>query len=474
MALQSQVETLAVDLDGTLVRTDLLYESFWASFANSYATPLLAALGLMRGRAQLKHVLAEKSGLDVTLLPYDEQVINRIKAWRENGGKAVLVTASDIGLARRVAEYLGIFDEVHGSDGETNLKGRVKAAFLANRYGARNFAYIGDHKSDLPVWDSAAQIICVAPRASLRGKLRQLHSEPELLERTRNPSAYLKSLRFHHWLKNLLVFLPMLAAHRFDGATILPSVIAFFAFGFIASSVYILNDLLDLAADRAHHRKRTRPFASGAVPIAHGTGMAAALIALGAALASLLTVDFMLTMLGYFALTMAYSLELKRRAVVDICALATLYVLRIVAGAAATGIPLSVWMLAFALFFFVSLATIKRQAELVDASARGHLKTAGRGYYPSDLAIIAQMATAAGFVSVLVLALYVNSREVVALYRYPETLWGICVVLLYWISRMVMITHRGHMHDDPIVYAATDRNSYVCGLIVLTLALAGM
>lgn len=473
MAAGAKPAVLAVDLDGTLLRTDLLYESFWAS-ARNLATPLVVVRGLVTGRAQLKQALATRSGLNVAMLPYDDRVIERIKAWRDNGGKAALVTASDIGLARQVADHLGIFDEVHGSDGTVNLKGRAKAAFLVERFGKGGYAYIGDHKSDLPVWESAGQIICVEPGASLRGKLDRMHSAPELIERERSWRPYLKALRLHQWLKNILVFLPLMAAHRFDQATIVQSIIAFFAFGFIASSVYVINDLLDLAADRAHPRKRKRPFASGAVPIAHGTGMTLGLIAIGGALASLLGIDFILAMLGYYALTMAYSLELKRRAIVDICALATLYVLRIVAGAAATHIPLSVWLLAFALFFFFSLATVKRQAELVDAVAQQRLKADGRGYWPDDLSIVAQMATASGYVSVLVLALYVNSREVVALYSHPETLWGVCIILLYWISRMVMLTHRGHMHDDPIVFAAKDRNSYVCGLIVMVLAVAGI
>jgi 4-hydroxybenzoate polyprenyltransferase/phosphoglycolate phosphatase-like HAD superfamily hydrolase len=470
-----RIKVLAVDLDGTLLRSDMLYESFWAALSGNFSTPLIALRGLSGGRAQLKSSLAGLATIDVTLLPYNEAVIERVKAWRERGGRAILVTASDRTLAQRIADHLGIFDEVHGSDGQINLKSRNKAAFLEDRYGHGGYAYMGDHRADLPVWSRAGHVIAVAPDASLRAKIGRLHPGAEYIDRPRGGvRPYMKAIRPHQWLKNLLVFLPMLAAHMFDATTALRSLIAFFAFSLLASSVYVVNDLLDLSADRIHPRKRKRPFASGAVPIAHGTVMGLGLFAGGMGLSLLLGPLLVVTMLAYFALTSAYSLVLKRRAIVDICTLATLYAMRIIAGGVATDIPLSVWLLAFALFFFFSLAAVKRQAELVDAAAAGRLSAHGRGYHAHDLDIVSQMATASGFVSVMVLALYVNSREVVALYRHPQALWGICIVLLYWISRMVMITHRGHMHDDPIVYATKDRNSYVCGVIVVIFALAGV
>jgi 4-hydroxybenzoate polyprenyltransferase/phosphoserine phosphatase len=468
------IEVLAVDLDGTLLRSDLLYESFWAALAANFTTPVTALRGLGQGRAQLKRTLAALSTLDVALLPYDEQVIARIAAWRAGGGKTILVTASDSILAQRVADHLGIFDEVHGSDGVRNLKGQAKAAFLEERYGRGGYGYIGDHVVDLPVWDAAGHVIAVAPSSSLRGRIAKLHPDAEIIARAPTTRAYVKALRPHQWLKNLLVFLPMLGAHDFTITAIAQSLIAFFAFSLLASSVYVVNDLLDLAADRIHPRKRRRPFASGAVPIAHGMVMAAALVTGGMGLSLILGPGFVAMMLAYFLLTSAYSLVLKRRAIIDICVLATLYAMRIIAGGVATGIPLSVWLLAFALFFFLSLAAVKRQAELVDAVASGRLTAHGRGYQANDLDIVSQMATAAGYVSVMVLALYVNSREVMALYKHPEALWGTCIVLLYWISRMIMITHRGHMHDDPIVYATKDRNSYFCGLAVVIFAVAGV
>jgi 4-hydroxybenzoate polyprenyltransferase len=265
----------------------------------------------------------------------------------------------------------------------------------------------------------------------------------------------------------------MLAAHQLDGPTFLLSLLAFICFSLVASSVYVLNDLLDLAADRAHPRKKNRPFASGSIPIAHGTYMAAGLISLGAILATIIGGPFLLVMVGYYLLTTAYSLHLKRRIVIDIFVLAGLYTTRIVAGAVATDIPLSVWLLAFSVFFFLSLAAVKRQAELIDSAQRGNLKASGRGYHVDDLPIIAMVAIGAGYVSALVMTLYVNSPAVVELYAHPEALWGVCAVLLYWITRTVMVAHRGHMHDDPVVYAAKDRISQMCLLIILGFVLGG-
>ena len=280
-------------------------------------------------------------------------------------------------------------------------------------------------------------------------------------------------MRPHQWLKNLLVFLPMLAAHQFDGGTIFAALLAFISFSLVASSVYVLNDLLDLAADRAHPRKRLRPFAAGTIPIAHGTFMAAGLLGLGALIALLVGGNFLLLMVAYYVLTTAYSLALKRRLVIDICVLAGLYTMRILAGGAATDLPLSVWLLAFSVFIFLSLAAVKRQAELIDAANRGQLEASGRGYQVDDLPIISMIAIGAGYVSVLVMTLYVNSPAVLELYSVPEALWGVCAILLYWVTRMVMKTHRGEMNDDPVVFSVTDRTSQICVATMFGFAVLG-
>jgi 4-hydroxybenzoate polyprenyltransferase/phosphoserine phosphatase len=467
-------EILVVDLDGTLLRSNMLFESFWSSFGRDWRSPLRCILALARGRAALKEHLAAASRIEAATLPYDAEVIAYIGSWRERGGRTALVTASDQKIAQAIAGHLRLFDEVHGSNGRLNLKGEHKAAFLQSHYGDDGFVYMGDAASDLPVWRRATKAVTVNASAALRRKAERVADDIEHLITGRpSPGSYVKALRPHQWLKNTLVFLPMLAAHQLDANTFVLSLLAFIAFSLIASSVYVLNDLLDLAADRAHPRKRNRPFASGKIPIAHGGWMAAGAILLGASFAAPLAADFLLVLLGYYLLTTAYSLYLKRHIVIDICVLAGLYAIRIVAGGVATGIPISVWLLAFSIFFFLSLAAVKRQAELVDGAERGELKTGGRGYHMDDLPIISMIAIGSGYVSVLVMALYVNSPAVVELYPTPAALWGICAVLIYWVTRTVMVAHRGQMHDDPVVYAAKDRISQICFVMILAFAVGG-
>ncbi len=472
---QATRPVLAVDLDGTLLPTDLLHESFWAAIGHRADIAPRAVLHLLGGRAALKRWLAGETTLDPAALPYRDEVLAELRAWRAAGGRTTLVTASDQLLAERVAAHLGLFDAVHGSDGVTNLKGARKAAFLSRHYGQQGFVYMGDSRADLAVWKQAAGAITVAAGPGLRARAeaacpgaRHIGATPELLR------PMLAALRPHQWLKNILVFLPMIAAHRFEAGTIALSALAFIAFCLVSSAVYVLNDLLDLAADRAHPRKRLRPFASGALPVSRGLPMITALAIAGGVLALAVGPVFLAVLAAYLVLTTAYSLGLKREVILDILMLGVFYTLRIAGGAAAAGVELSVWLAAFSLFFFLALAAVKRQAELVDARERGKLDAAGRGYRTGDVGLVEAMAVASGFVSVLVLALYLTSPAVQDLYRTPEFLWGICLVLLYWVGRVVVVAHRGQMHDDPVIFALRDRTSRACLLAVLSLTLAGM
>ena len=471
----SDSRVLVVDLDGTLIRTDLLHESFWAALGTDLRGAAVAASGILGGRAELKRRLAEWAPLDPADLPYNEEVLEILRAWRKQGRRTVLCTASAQGYADAVAGHLGLFDEVHGSDVGRNLKGAVKATFLRERYGPQGFDYIGDSSADFPVWADARRAISFGLPQRHRRRLDRAAVEAEHHGAPGGDfRAYLRALRPHQWSKNLLVFLPAIADHDFTAATWGAAFLAFAAFCLVASSVYIVNDMLDLAADRAHPRKRARPFASGALPLAHGAIGAGALLVTGLLLAtSVGGWKLPALTLAYVGLSTSYSLWLKRKLVIDICALAGLYTLRIVAGGLATGIELSVWFLAFAIFFFLSLAAVKRQAELVDGLATGRKTAAGRAYHVDDLPIVATMALAAGYVSVAVLALYLNSETVQALYGEPQVLWGVCPVLLYWLSRMAMMAHRGSVDDDPIVFALRDRTSWICAALIFALVLVG-
>ena len=459
---------LVVDLDGTLIRSDMLFESFWGSFAENWLTPFIAIYALFSSRANLKRILANNWNIDISCLPFNQEVIAYIESWQSSGGQVVLVTASDQKIADKVADHLGLFDDVFGSDGKYNLKGTSKARFLLERYGKKGYAYIGDSSVDLPVWGASVKAITVGASKNLKNMVDMLGVEVEHISSySWSINPYMSSLRPHQWLKNVLIFLPMMAAHQFTSITLWQSIMAFVAFSLLSSSVYVLNDLLELSSDRKHPRKRNRVFASGDLSVKHGFWIIPSLLLISLSIASLLGWPFVMVLFGYYLITFAYSIYFKRIVIVDICVLAGLYTVRIIAGSVATGISPSVWLLAFSIFIFFSLAALKRQAELKGMVERGKKVALGRGYHVNDLSLIAQMATASGYVAVLVLVLYMDSSVMQNLYSFPEILWGVCLITFYWISRMIMVAHRGNMHDDPIVYAINDRISQICLLLVI-------
>ncbi|MEO0370807.1 MAG: UbiA family prenyltransferase [Pseudomonadota bacterium] len=463
-------EVLVVDLDGTLIRSDTLFECFWQSLSRNWQAIPVAVNGLMGGRAVLKTKLAALADLDAATLPYNEEVMAYIRTWRDTGGKVILVTAADQTIADKVAAHTGLFDEAIGSDGATNLKGEQKARLLQDRFADEGYAYMGDSRADIPVWRGAKKAIAVNPAPSVANEVRAMKGS-EVLGRAPTRGGYLKALRPHQWLKNILVFLPMMAAQQYGAITLMHALLAFAAFSMVSSSGYVFNDLMDLRSDRSHPRKSARPFASGRVPIAHGTAMVPLLLLTGLFFAALANWQTFWMIALYFVLTTVYSLFIKRRAIADICTLAGLYTLRIITGGLATSVELSVWLLAFSMFFFFALAAVKRQAELVDLVKRGDQTAAGRGYRVEDLPMVSQLTLASGFTSVLVLALYLNAPGVQDLYSAPWLLWGICLMLLYWISRIALKAHRGQMDDDPIIYALRDKTSLVCIAIMMLCAI---
>lgn len=466
--------TLVVDLDDTLIRTDSLLENFWGAWSVRWHTPLEAVRTLARGKVALKQKLGEISRVDPARLPYNPHVLEMIEQWRARGGRTALVTGATQQMADAVAGHLGLFDAVYGSKDGINLTGAHKAQFLEQTYGPAGYSYIGDAPADFAVWQGAAAAVTINSSKAFQARVEKLVADATHLPADRaGLRDYLEAMRPHQWLKNVLVFLPMLAAHALDLVTALQAVLAFVAFSLVASATYILNDLLDLSADRAHPRKCQRPFASGRVRLIHGTWMVPLLALAGAATALAGGIELFAVLLIYAGVTLLYSVKLKRLAMIDICALALLYTLRVLAGSAATGIPSSLWLLAFATFFFFSLAAVKRYAELVDGAASGRTMATGRGYRVDDRIIVGNIMVSSGLVSVLVLALYANSEPVQTLYHYPEFLWGVCLVLLFWTNRIALLTHRGEMHDDPVVFAMRDRVSLCCGLVVGLLALAG-
>lgn len=457
---------LVVDMDGTLIRSDTLHEALFA-FVAAQPWRLPALFGWLRlGKAEFKRRLANELIVEAAGLPINQLVLDLVGEARKAGRRIVLVSAAEQRQVEAVARHLGVFDEVHGTDHGTidgaNLGGPGKARFLVGRFGEKGFDYVGDSRTDLPVWAAARRGITIGAPARLRAAAGRACADIEHLapaDGVCDATPYLLALRPHQWLKNSLVFMPMLAAH--EPGALGAALVAFIAFCLTASSVYLINDLLDLSADRAHPRKRHRPFAAGAIPIMHGVMLAPVLVGAAVTIALIfLPLAFLGVLAFYYTVTFAYSLVLKRKLIIDVWTLAGLYTLRVMAGAAATTVSLSFWMLAFVMFLFLSLAAVKRQAELTDLLGRsaGNGRS-GRAYQPEDLPILHGIALSAGYAAVIVLALYINSPAVLGLYSEPGLLWLVCPILLYWISRMVMVTHRGRMTDDPIVFAVKDRTS---------------
>ena len=465
---------LCIALDGTLLRTDLLYEALLALLSRNLLYLFALPFWLLKGKAGFKREIAARVQLVPETLPYDERVLELLRTTTQR--PRVLCTASDILLAEPVARHLGLFEEVLASDGHTNLGGSAKAAELAGRFGERGFDYAGNTLVDLKVWARAASAIVVnAPARLARAAARVTEVGAHLPDTPAGPKLWAKALRMHQWLKNLLVFVPLLTAHRFlEPAALLQSAGAFVAFGLCASGTYLLNDLLDLTPDRLHPRKRRRPFASGAIPIRHGLVAIPVLMLASLATALAIGPGFLLALLAYCAMTLGYSFRLKRIVMVDVVMLAALYTVRIVAGALAIDQVLSFWLLAFSMFIFLSLALLKRYTELEGLRTSGKEKAVGRGYGTADLPLLQSLGAAAGYISVLVLALYINSPDSMALYSRPQALWLLCPLLLYWISRAWVIAHRNQMHDDPVVFAATDRGSQLIGLLFLIVTLAAL
>jgi 4-hydroxybenzoate polyprenyltransferase/phosphoserine phosphatase len=469
------VHPIVVDLDGTLIHTDMLHESALRLLRDRPLDVLRMPGWLVHGKAVLKRRLAERSAFDPASLPYNEELLAWLVLQREAGRTLILCTASDRAIAEPIARHLGVFDEVIASDGALNLAGRHKAALLAARFGARGYDYAGNSRADLHVWREARRAIVVNASPGLAREASALcEVERAFPPVQRGFQALRRVLRLHQWLKNLLLFVPLLAAHRLAAPDAwLALALAFISFSMCASTVYIANDLLDLDSDRRHPRKRTRPFAAGTVPAWIGVCAAPVLLACSLLLGTQVGGNFLSWLAVYFGVTCAYSWWLKRLVLVDCLTLAMLYTLRIVAGAAAAGVALSFWLLAFSVFLFLSLAFVKRHVELLTHGPDRGQAVHGRGYYAPDAPLVQMLGICSGFAAVVVLALYLNSDTVAILYRNPHVVWGAVPVLLFWVSWVWLQAHRGKVHDDPLVFAVKDKASLGAGLVFALVLVLG-
>ena len=488
-------EPLCVDLDGTLVKSDTLVDTVVVLARQSPRTVLLFPKWIVEGKASFKRKVSSLAELDVVHLPYNQPLLEYLRQQHAEGREIYLATGADTLLADRVAAHLGIFSGVLASDGSVNLTGHNKLMAFQQRFPA-GFCYIGNARPDVLLLTHCVHPMVANPHGRLLAGLRSAAVRPvRIFSDAASPvKAWIKAIRLHQWAKNVLIFLPLLLAHVYAAGPVAATFLAFLSFGLAASATYILNDLLDLEADRHHPRKRRRPFASGDLSPIAGVATVVVFFVVSLAIALLLPrVLFALTpefpwngqgrfwewLVVYAVTTTAYSLRLKRMVLVDVIVLSGLYTIRILAGSAAAGVMLSPWLAAFSIFFFLSLAFVKRFAELESVKVRSEASGAvvavkGRGYRISDLEQLRSFGTASGYASVVVFALYIGNEVAQSLYPHHTRLWLLVPVLLLWLSRLWLLASRGELHEDPVVYAITDKRSLLLGIIVVGIVLSAL
>ncbi len=464
---------ICVDLDGTLIKTDLLVESLFILIRTNLFYVFLIPYWLTKGRAFLKYEIAKRVELDVSTLPYRIGFLEYLRNEHSNGKILILATATNEYIANQVADYLGIFNGVVASDNVSNIKGQTKSNLLVERFGESGFDYAGDNLTDIAIWKKSRKSIVVGASKRTIRSVEKISSMTTFFDCEPFRIVYIvKALRIHQWLKNLLIFAPILAAHQLTNVELfMKSLVGAFSFCLCASSIYILNDFFDLQFDREHEKKRHRPLASGNLSPFVGLFFVPILLLLSFSTSIfLLPFEFSFILGTYFLVSIVYSLYLKSYLLIDVITLAALYTARIIAGSAATFIMPSFWMLAFSMFLFLSLALVKRYTELYRIASRGNSTSRGRGYVIKDLESLMSLGTSSGYIAVLVLALYINSLEVKERYSYPEGIWLLCPLLLYWTSRLWVRTGRGSVNDDPVVFAMQDRASrWTLGIALLIL-----
>lgn len=466
---------LAVDLDGTLTPSDTLHEGFLACMK----APSRELLGLWEplraGKAQFKRTVAGRVEFDAALLPYNEELLSWLRSEKTRGRRLALVTAADQSIAEAVAAHLNLFDEVRGSEGEVNLSGHQKLAMIREVLGER-FAYAGDGTVDHPIFAAAEKVVLVGDVARLeRGLPAGKDIERRFPVRRAGAATWLRALRIQHWAKNSLVFLaPILGFQHASAMTAVQALILFLAMGVLASATYVVNDLLDLTADRQHPRKRFRPFAAGAIPPRDGVLATVALMVLAAALAATLPVAAAACLAAYAVITLLYSFLLKRQPVIDVFILAGLFTLRVLAGSLLLVAPTSPWLLTFSMLFFLGLAMVKRYAELNRVVLAGGVEVVSRGYTARDLPLLLAAGVASSFAAIVIFMIYlINEQYPSDIYRHPGMLWAMMPIALIWVLRVWHLTVHGRMSEDPVVFALKDRVSLaLAGVAFVALLLA--
>lgn len=462
---------LVVDLDGTLAATDTLHEAIAALVLRQPARIPQMIVALLGGPARLKQFLVQTGSYGPDHVPLRADLVDYIEEQRATGRDVHLVTAAPQAVADAVSSRVGLFDSAEGTQGTHNLKGEAKLAAIRARF-PDGFTYAGNDRSDVPIWRRSSSIIVAgsSPRVAAVADQLGVPVEQRFPDKPAGCRVWLKAIRLHQWVKNALMFVPLVLAHRYGDLTSIASIAAgFVCMGLMASATYLLNDASDLAADRQHATKRFRPLASGAIPIGQAALVGAMMGIAGLAGAFELSVPFALLMILYTILTVAYSLRLKAIAILDVFVLGLLFTLRIVMGLAIIEVPPSPWLLVFSMFFFFSLSIAKRHTEIVRAASRrlsGTIK--GRGYRVTDEPLTLALGMSSSVAATMMLFLYVvNDAYPKGFYKNPEWLWCVAFLVFLWTCRIWLKSHRGKLDDDPIVFALKDPPSWAIGAVLV-------
>ena len=471
---------LCVDLDGTFLQTDMLYESFVYCFMKNPLILFLCIIWLIRGgKTLLKEKLANKYSFDPILLPVNTSVHNLIRSKKDHGYLVFLISASADQILKAIFErYSYLFNGYFGTGtvvtggGEPNLQGVNKAEFIKENFKNSHIEYIGNSNADIIVWKNCSKGYAVSSNTNkFPSELHLEYLKPNAQKSI--IKLILKQLRVHQWIKNSLIFLPLVASHQIlSPTTYLYSLFGICAFSLITSTVYVINDLLDLENDRAHETKKKRPLASGDLSILLGLYLAFACFTSGAIIAYAISPLFLILALVYILINLFYSAKAKKLIILDCILLAMMYTYRIFLGTIIASLEVSVWLISFSFFLFLSLAFIKRYAELFNLKKQSMEKTKGRAYQVNDMPVIIGMAIGAGFLSILVLDIYLNQDEIKEAFQSIWFAYFCLPTLLYWLARIFIKTARGNMNEDPVAYALKDKASLVIGTLFVVFFLS--
>jgi 4-hydroxybenzoate polyprenyltransferase/phosphoserine phosphatase len=462
---------LIIDLDGTLILSDTLAENFIEALFTAPRQLLLSSFKMLKGRAALKETVASVMALDPSCLLYREEIVELARSAKAEGRKIYLVTAAHQSIADAVSAYLGIFDGAKGSDGNVNLKGVNKLAWLQDTF-SDGFIYVGDSAADIKIWEAAEVAILVGDGVRFAKKLKSKSNIETLVPRElKSIKDWISELRIHQWTKNLLLFIPLLLSHlTTDLKSVGITVAAFLMLSLIASGTYVINDLADLKADRAHPTKRNRAIASGRIGAMTGFTVGIGLIVCGLVASLLIGLSFSVLVAVYLSLTLLYSFKLKRVPLLDVTMIGVLFTIRVLMGTSIhPTLSYSPWLTSFSVCFFFSLAMAKRHVEVLRAGSSGVSSIGGRGYKATDwpLTLAYGVATSLGSIIIMLLFIALDAGSANT-YSKPVWLYLAPAGMFLWTQRIWLLSHRMELNDDPIIFAIRDRVSYLIGLLILS------